>query len=189
MVLIFLCALVLLYLFGSQLLLFVLLPLTRAERIHSGPWDLSLKARKRKIPIIYLMDEAPLEAILLTNPWGCEIFVARKLWDRWENTERNAILYWVVSARLVTSNFSRFFLEPPIGTLDRNASLEADDRLALVGALEKAALERALARPGVLTGPLSGLSLLGPSTFQTWPTVEDRVKELTFHLSKVSKDR
>jgi hypothetical protein len=76
-----------------------------------------------------------------------------------------------------------------IEAADRNASLDSEEKLAIANTLEKALIERNQLKAGFLTTSLSGLSFLGPSLIHPWTSVSERLKRLTFHLSKLEKAR
>lgn len=184
-----LCIGVICLFFGTQILSTFIFFISHAEKLNKGPWDLPLEAKRRRAPQVFLMNEAAIETLIVSNAWGLYAFVSKNLWERWTIPERTAFLLWCASMRLFSSNLGRLFWRLDFETIDRNAALESEEKLAIVGVLEKAALERTQLKPGVFTGALSGLSLMGPSIFQNWMSVSERLKLLTIHLSKVEKAR
>lgn len=183
------CLFLISYFFGSQLLAEFLRVFTVAKGLEPGPWDLKLSAERRRTPKIFLMKDANIESLILSNSFGQYAFLTQDLWDAWSPSERATFVFWCASARLYSSNLGRILWGFNLAAVDRNAALESDDKLAIVGMLEKSAHERLKRQSGFLTGSLSGLSLLGPSFFYTWPTVPQRLKDLIFHLSKLEKAR
>lgn len=117
--------------------------------------------------------------------WGSYVFVERKLWESWDDSEREAYLCWVHSAHLHASTIERLFLGGHVFFVDRDVGLLGANSLALTRALEKTWAHRAQFTPSAFAQIFTGLSFLGPSLLAEWPDHQERLKSMIRYLEKL----
>lgn len=148
--------------------------------------SLSSKTRDRRI---FLCKTPILEFFTFRSGLGSVFFFSEELWLQMNEDERTACLTWGQVASHKSAFWLRLFYPPKIYTYDRDCLLQDISPETLLTVFQKIHNHRLVRTPSLLGILFTGQSLIGPSIFKSWPSLNERESHVRGYLAQFSNTR
>jgi hypothetical protein len=177
-----------LVLFFREIFSIVIIWIADAKACPIVSEDIKIQA-KSSLPIKIVLSRRNFIEFCSFSTWFNRFFlIDERLWNDLSLEQREALLIWGYSAQIQWSFISRIFKAMNISSTDRDCLVVGAQLESLISVLMKTSDFRKNQSPSELGHLISGLSLIGPSILDPWPSIEAREAKLLGYLADWAKE-